>query len=130
MRCALQLYSVRGEAARDFERTIAHVGELGLDGVEVAGLHGHAARDVRRWLWVAPAAAVFLLKIVSECATGQMFFGTESLGNIGDPVPLAHAAGTAAAVAFLLARSFSPAAPGERIRSDLPAPSAVHTIGG
>jgi len=89
-----------------------------------------ARRDVRRWLWVAPAAAVFLLKIVSECATGQMFFGTESLGNIGDPVPLAHAAGTMAAVAFLLAGSTPAAAGRERTGRGLPAPSAVHTIGG
>ena len=64
-----------------------------------------ARRDRRRWLWLAPAAAVFLLKIVSECATGQMFFGTESLGNIGEPVPLAHAAGAAAAVVFLPERT-------------------------
>ena len=52
-----------------------------------------AWRTPRRWLWVAPAAGIFLVKIVSECATGMMFFGTESLGDIGIPVPLAHAAG-------------------------------------
>ena len=88
-----------------------------------------ARRDVRRWLWIAPAAALFLLKIVSECATGQMFFGTESLGDIGDPVPLAHAAGTVAAVVFLLARPTLTAAEREKAGSDLPAPSGVNTIG-
>lgn len=52
-----------------------------------------AWRTPRRWLWVAPAAGIFLVKIVSECATGTMFFGTESLGDIGIPVPMSHAAG-------------------------------------
>lgn len=52
-----------------------------------------AWRTPRRWLWVAPAAGIFLVKIVSECATGTMFFGTESLGDIGMPVPMSHAAG-------------------------------------
>ena len=50
MRCALQLYSVRGEAARDLAGTIDQVGRLGLDGVELAGLHGHEASRVREWL--------------------------------------------------------------------------------
>lgn len=52
-----------------------------------------AWREPRRWLWIAPAAAIFGAKILYECTTGQMFFGTESLGHIGQPVPLAHAAG-------------------------------------
>jgi sugar phosphate isomerase/epimerase len=50
MRSALQLYSVRGEAARDLAGTIEHVGRLGLDGVELAGLHGHDAARVHEWL--------------------------------------------------------------------------------
>ncbi len=54
-----------------------------------------AWREKRRWLWVGPAAAIFLAKIVFECGTGQMFFGTEALGDIGLPVPLAHVAGIA-----------------------------------
>jgi sugar phosphate isomerase/epimerase len=49
-RIALQLYTIRAECARDLERTIAQVGELGYDGVELYDLHGHAARDVRHWL--------------------------------------------------------------------------------
>jgi len=50
VRCGLQLYSVREEAARDLAGTIEHVGRLGLDGVELAGLHGHEAARVREWL--------------------------------------------------------------------------------
>lgn len=52
-----------------------------------------ARRTPRRMVWVAPAAGIFVVKILSECATGAMFFGTESLGDIGLPVPLAHATG-------------------------------------
>jgi sugar phosphate isomerase/epimerase len=41
---------VRGEAARDLAGTIEEVGRLGLDGVELAGLHGNEAVRVREWL--------------------------------------------------------------------------------
>ncbi len=57
-----------------------------------------AAGQARRWLWIAPAASIFAIKILYECATGEMFFGTESLGAIGLPTPLAHAAGAAAGI--------------------------------
>jgi rhomboid family GlyGly-CTERM serine protease len=56
-------------------------------------------QDRSRWLWLAPALAIFTLKMLSETATGHMFFGTESLGNIGQPTPLAHVLGAAAALA-------------------------------
>jgi len=52
----------------------------------------------RRWLWLAPAALIFVVKILHECTSGQMFFGTESLGDIGVPTPVAHAAGAVAAL--------------------------------
>jgi sugar phosphate isomerase/epimerase len=41
---------VRGETARDLAGTIDRVGRFGLDGVELAGLHGHEAARVREWL--------------------------------------------------------------------------------
>ncbi len=56
-----------------------------------------ARQQARRWLWLAPAAGIFVLKVIYESASGQMFFGTESLGDIGVPVALAHAAGAVAA---------------------------------
>jgi rhomboid family GlyGly-CTERM serine protease len=59
-----------------------------------------ARNERRRWLWLAPTLGVFTLKILSETVTGQMFFGTESLGNIGLPTPLAHAAGATAVLAL------------------------------
>jgi rhomboid family GlyGly-CTERM serine protease len=62
-----------------------------------------ACRDPKRWWWVAPAAGIFAIKILSECVTGQLFFDTASLGEIGQPVPLAHGMGAACGVATVLA---------------------------
>ena len=61
---------------------------------------GQAQRDRRNWLFLLPAVGIFVLKLGYESATGRMFFGTESLGDLGQPVPLAHAAGAFAAVLF------------------------------
>lgn len=44
---ALQLYSVRQEAQADFEKTLRTVASYGYDGVEFAGLFGHAPEKVR-----------------------------------------------------------------------------------
>jgi len=62
----------------------------------------------RRWWYLAPAALAFAGKIVFECWTGELFFGTSSLGDLGQPVPLAHAAGAIAA--FPMRTSFFPGA--------------------
>ena len=91
----------------------------GLSGVDsgqfAAALWAEAAlarREPRRWLWLAPVAAIFTVKILFECATGGLFFGTEALGEIGLPTPLAHAAGVCAALAALLSwRTILPPAP-------------------
>ncbi len=60
-----------------------------------------AIRDRRRLCWFAPAAIMFFTKITYEALSGRMFFGTEGLGNIGVPVPLAHVAGVIATGALL-----------------------------
>jgi len=44
---ALQLYSVRNEAAADFRGTLEQVKAMGYDGVEFAGLHGKTAAEVK-----------------------------------------------------------------------------------
>jgi rhomboid family GlyGly-CTERM serine protease len=59
-----------------------------------------AWRDRQCWLWLAPVVGIFVWKILSETMTGQMFFGTELLGNIGLPTPLAHAAGAVSVLVF------------------------------
>jgi sugar phosphate isomerase/epimerase len=47
---ALQLYSVRQDAADDFEATLREVAAIGYDGVEVFDLHGHDVTAVAGWL--------------------------------------------------------------------------------
>ena len=37
---AAQVYSVREEAAADFEKTMQQLADMGYDGVELAGLYG------------------------------------------------------------------------------------------
>lgn len=44
---ALQLYSVRDDAAKDLLGVIDAVGKMGYDGVEFAGYHGHSAEAVK-----------------------------------------------------------------------------------
>lgn len=47
---ALQLYSVREDAARDLQGVLAAVAGMGYEGVEFAGYYGHDARTIRGWL--------------------------------------------------------------------------------
>jgi sugar phosphate isomerase/epimerase len=46
---ALQLYTVRDDAARDFKATLKTVAEMGYDGVEFAGLMGNSPADIKKW---------------------------------------------------------------------------------
>lgn len=46
---ALQVYSVRDALEKDFYGTLKAVKALGYDGVEFAGLFGHAPAEVRGW---------------------------------------------------------------------------------
>jgi sugar phosphate isomerase/epimerase len=47
---ALQLYSVREDAARDLPGVLRAVAQMGYDGVEFAGYHGYSAAELRRML--------------------------------------------------------------------------------
>lgn len=47
---AVQLYSVRKECEKDFERTIKKVAEMGYEGVEFAGYYGKSAKEIREIL--------------------------------------------------------------------------------
>lgn len=44
---ALQLYTVRDDAAKDFAGTLKKVAEIGYAGVELAGYHGMPVRDLK-----------------------------------------------------------------------------------
>ena len=47
---AVQLYTLRAEAAQDFPAVLRTVAEIGYLGVEFAGLHGHAAPEIKKLL--------------------------------------------------------------------------------
>ena len=47
---ALQLYSVREDAARDLAGVLDQVAKMGYDGVEFAGFYGHDAQTVKKLL--------------------------------------------------------------------------------
>lgn len=47
---ALQVFSVRDDAEKDFKGTMQKVKEMGYDGVELAGLYGHTAAQIRQML--------------------------------------------------------------------------------
>jgi sugar phosphate isomerase/epimerase len=52
IRVALQLYSVRGDCGKDFDRALEEVAKIGFKGVEFAGYrkYGNRARDLRKRL--------------------------------------------------------------------------------
>lgn len=47
---ALQLYSVRDDAAKDLPGVLRAVAKMGYDGVEFAGYYGHEAADIKKVL--------------------------------------------------------------------------------
>jgi sugar phosphate isomerase/epimerase len=47
---ALQLYSIRDDAAKDLSGVLQAVAKMGYDGVEFAGYYGHSASDIRKML--------------------------------------------------------------------------------
>jgi sugar phosphate isomerase/epimerase len=83
VRCALQLYSVRGAAERDLAAVVEHVGRLGLDGVELAGLHGHEPRQVRAWFDDAGLAVAAAHVGLDELETDPLpiYRAVETLGS-------------------------------------------------
>jgi sugar phosphate isomerase/epimerase len=82
VRCALQLYSVRSAAARDFEGTLERIGDMGLDGVELAGLHGHDPGKVRGWLDRAGLEAAGLFVRLEDLETNARA-AYEAAGTLG-----------------------------------------------
>lgn len=55
---AVQLYSVRDEAEKDFAGTVKKIAEMGYDGVELAGLYGLSTKEVLEALQEAELPAV------------------------------------------------------------------------
>ena len=44
---AVQVYSVRDDAAADLRTTLEKIKKMGYDGVEFAGLYGHAPAEIK-----------------------------------------------------------------------------------
>ena len=55
---AVQVYSVRDDAARDFSGTMKKIKEIGYDGVELAGLYGLTPKEVKEAIASAGLEAV------------------------------------------------------------------------
>ena len=55
---AVQVYSVREEAERDFAGTMKKLSEMGYDGVELAGLYGKSAEEIRDSIKAAGLTAI------------------------------------------------------------------------
>jgi len=55
---ALQLYTVRDDASKDFAAAMKKVKEIGYDYVELAGLYGHTAAEIRKILDDAGLTAI------------------------------------------------------------------------
>ena len=74
---ALQLYSVREDAACDLRGTLVKVKAMGYDGVEFAGLYGHSATEIRQML-----DEIGLVGISAHVAPAELM--TDIEGKIND----------------------------------------------
>lgn len=57
---AIQVYSVRDVAEKDFKGTLRQIADMGYDGIELAGLYGHSpeyVRDLVKELGLTPISA-------------------------------------------------------------------------
>jgi len=70
---ALQLYSVRDILAEDFVGTLKAVKEMGYDGVEFAGLYGHAPEEIKALL-----AEIGLVAVSAHVPYAELTADTEN----------------------------------------------------
>lgn len=68
---AVQLYSLRDDAAHDLPGTLERVARVGFLGVEYASLHDQAPRDVRRWAADLGLAGVAVHRRMPPGAEGE-----------------------------------------------------------
>ena len=83
-------------------------GFSGVDSGQLAGVlcleFRSRSRKMTEWILLIGATGIFVVKLLYEIITGRLFFVTQSLGDLGTPVPLAHVAGAVGAVVFLALR--------------------------
>ena len=78
----LQVYSIRDDAERDFRAAMAQVRELGFDGVELAGLYGKPASEIRAILdeFELPAVSAHIPYQEMEADLDQVIEDARTLG--------------------------------------------------
>ncbi len=110
-RIGLQLYTVRGECARDLEGTLRTVADLGYEGVELHDLYGRSAQELRELLdglgLVVAGRHVSLDVVVERLAEEQRVLGCDrvALAWIDPPESSADADESVQRIAALAARA-------------------------
>jgi sugar phosphate isomerase/epimerase len=88
-RIGLQLYTVRGPLAKDFDGTLARVAQVGYKEVEFAGYQGRTAQQVRKSLDTvglsAPAAHIALAEV--QASLGRILNDAAVIGHQWIVVP-------------------------------------------
>jgi sugar phosphate isomerase/epimerase len=101
---ALQLYSVREEAAKNLPYVLEEVAKMGYDGVEFAGYYGHNAQEVKKWLdangLICEGAHLGIDTLLGDALAATVEFQA-TLGNKFLIVPGLSAARTASKAAWL-----------------------------
>lgn len=80
MKIAVQLYTLRNEASENLDRVLCEVKNMGYDGVELAGLYGHTAEDVKGMLEKYGLEAISAHIGVGECESIEKLKDYKSIG--------------------------------------------------
>lgn len=78
---AVQLFSIREDAEKDFAGTLKKVKEMGYDGVELAGIYGYSAAEVKQMCSEAGLTPISAHVSLAELEIGEKTFKTyEEIG--------------------------------------------------
>ena len=84
---AVQVYSVRDDAAADFKGTLQKLKDMGYDGVELAGLYGMTAAEVRAALDEVGIPRIRFMTSHPKDATQKLF---ETMAACEKVAPVLH----------------------------------------
>jgi sugar phosphate isomerase/epimerase len=85
---AVQLYSVREDAAKDLAGVLAAIAKMGYEGVEFAGYYGHSAEEIRKMLDDNGLKAVGAHVGLGSLQGDQLQESIEFHQAIGNPRPI------------------------------------------
>ena len=80
MKIAIQLYTLRNETAENLEKVLEEVKKMGYDGVELAGLCGHTADEVKAMLEKHGLEAISAHIGVGDCESIEKLNGYKTIG--------------------------------------------------